>query len=411
MTINTCTKIESSLIGSLLVAPGGIVDIADIVKPTDFTDSRAMTAYMTILNEYADRSAINAALVSRKIPALTMYLAESTSDAYPPGVVKFAEDISDRAKLRRVRAGLEAAAKSNNADAIISEVMSLCNHEMARGVNPADIKSVLSRVEKIVKENQSQGQVGFSVGFNLHDELYYRYFPGHIWTMGGFTSVGKTAVMVQQICNLLMSGENASVLIVSTEMTEAQLVARIISNFTGVHSLRILSGNYHSAEEAESVVRCSTMLADSPLTIYDSIYELSDIETAFRRAKLQGGVDVGFIDYVQNCRWSEAKSQYQEQAQMAKHFQALAKETRSTVVCLSQVSNDVGKGNTDQLELKGAGEWAAVSDLGVMLRRHPTEKHRLKYEIKKNRHGALGEVELEFKDMYTRLEEKTCSEM
>jgi hypothetical protein len=76
------------------------------------------------------------------------------------------------------------------------------------------------------------------------------------------------------------------------------------------------------------------------------------------------------------------------------------------MICLSQVSNDVGRGNTDQLELKGAGEWAAVSDVGVMLTRHKTEKHRLKYSIKKNRHGALGECELTYENVYTRLQER-----
>lgn len=66
----------------------------------------------------------------------------------------------------------------------------------------------------------------------------------------------------------------------------------------------------------------------------------------------------------------------------------------------------MGRGNTDQLELKGAGEWAAVSDVGIMLKRNKTEKHRLKVEIKKNRHGALGEAELEYVNEYTSLHEK-----
>lgn len=35
-----------------------------------------------------------------------------------------------------------------------------------------------------------------------------------------------------------------------------------------------------------------------------------------------------------------------------------------------------------------------------------SEKHRLKVEIKKNRHGALGEAELEYVNEYTSLHEK-----
>ena len=264
---------------------------------------------------------------------------------------------------------------------------------------------MLKRVNAYTKKNKERGQFGIKTGFKLHEQNYIRYVPGHIWTIGGFTSVGKTATMVQMICNIISSGGDHSIIVISTEMTEEQVVARIIANFTGVHSMRILSGNFHTAEEEDAVAAVKSSLEGLKLTIYDDIYRLEEIETAFRKADLQGGVDVGFIDYVQNCKWPEAKSQYQEQSEMAKRFQALAKEVRATLICLSQVSNDVGRGNTDQLELKGAGEWAAVSDVGIMLNRHKTEKYKMKQTIKKNRHGALGECEMEYKADFTRLEE------
>jgi len=403
MTMNVAEKLEQSLIGALLVSPEKIVDISDKVKPTDFTDTRAMTAYTAILNEYTGRKAVNIATVANSIPQLAMYLAESTNDAYVPGVVRFAEEISDTARLRRVRTGLEAAVKAASADSMLAEVMGLYNKEMSRGHKAGDIKSVIARVNEVVRKNRTAGQFGFSSGFKLWKNIYYRYFPGHIITVGGFTSVGKTAVMVQKICNMITSGEGAKIVLISTEMTEEQVVARIISNFTGVHSMRILSGNFHSAEEEDSVEQIKNSLKNTDLTIYDDIYQLDDIETAFRRKNLQGGVDVGFIDYVQNCRWAGAKSEYQEQSTLAKRVQSLAKEVGAAIVCLSQVSNDVGRGNTDQLELKGAGEWAAVSDLGIMLQRHKTEKHRVKYMIKKNRHGALGECGLDFTNEFTSL--------
>ena len=164
-------------------------------------------------------------------------------------------------------------------------------------------------------------------------------------------------------------------MVISTEMTEEQIVSRILANITGVHSYRILTGKYHDEFEADVVASAKDRLSRARMSIYDDIYRLEDIETAFRKADLQGGINVGWIDYVQNCRWPDAKSQYQEQSEIAKRFQALAKDVRATLICLSQVSNDVGRGNTDNLELKGAGEWAAVSDIGLMLKRHVSDKH------------------------------------
>jgi replicative DNA helicase len=401
----TCQQLETALIGAILTSPEKIIQISDKVKPTDFVTDKAMAAFVTIIDEYRKTGDVNIVSISSRVPELGMYLAAATHDAYPPGAVKFAEDIAYRAKTRRIKAGLEAASKCANPEEMLSQAVNIYHHEMSVGKKDPGIKSVLGRVNKKIIENKKQGRVGYSTGFRLHDSLYFRYLPGHIWCVGGFTSVGKTAVMVQKVCNMLSSGEGASVVLISTEMTESQVVSRIISNFTGIHSMRILSGNFHDAEEEDKVLRIQNLLKDAPLQIYDDIYELEDIETAFRKAKMQGGVNVGFIDYIQNCRWSGAKSEYQEQSGMAKRFQTLAKDTESTVVCLSQVSNDVGRGNTDQLEFKGAGEWAAVSDLGVMLQKNKIIKHRLRYSIKKNRHGALGECYFDFKDVYTRLEE------
>jgi replicative DNA helicase len=235
------------------------------------------------------------------------------------------------------------------------------------------------------------------------DDLYIQYVPGHIWTIGAYTSVGKTAVMTQKLRNLLHSNKNPRIVIISTEMTEEQMIGRIIANFTAIPSVKILSGNLTGPEEIE-VAKCEKFIATKNLTVYDDVYTLGEIETVFRKAELKGGVDIGFIDYVQNCQVPEAKSEYQEQSTLAKRIQKLAKDVRATIVCLSQVSNDVGRGNTNNLELKGAGEWAAVSDVGVMLYRGKENKYMMKYSIKKNRHGQLHDEAFLYTNNWTRLE-------
>jgi len=399
-------SMEMSLIGSLLLSPDKVLAVAEVVKPTDFQDFRAQLAFGTIMTEWQGKRQVDLVSIAAKQPQIAAFLAGATSMACSPAALSHAHEIADGARMRRIKTGLTAATMNVDADAMLAEIMGLYQHEMRAGKKSPAIHDVLKRVDGIVKSNRKKGAVGFSTGMDFLEQLYTRYIPGHIWTIGGFTSVGKTAFMVQQIANLLTSGENPLILVVSTEMTEEQVVSRIIANITGVHSYRILNGKYHDAEEEDMVEIAKSTLAGANLAIYDDIYRLEEIETAFRKADLQGGVDVGFVDYVQNCRWPEAKSQYQEQSEIAKRFQSLAKDVRATVVCLSQVSNDVGRGNTDQLELKGAGEWAAVSDLGIILTRHKTEKYRLKCEVKKNRHGALGVAEFEYVREYTSIVSK-----
>lgn len=399
-------QVEQALVGSLLMAPDRVVKIAEVVRPTDFVDTKAQIAFGAILGEWTNKRPVDLVSIAAKHPQMAGYLAMATSSAYPPAIVSYAAEISGAARMRRIKTGIEAAAMSDSADNILADVMAVYQHEMRAGKKSPTITDVLRRVNEIVQGNRQKGRVGYPTGFDYLEGLYIRYMPGHIWTLGGFTSVGKTAMMVQQICNLLAAGDTPSIVVISTEMTEEQIVSRILANITGVHSYRILTGRYHDDLELDAVESAKDRLSKARISIYDDIYRLEDIETAFRKDDLQGGVNVGFIDYVQNCRWPDAKSQYQEQSEIAKRLQALAKDARATLVCLSQVSNDVGRGNTDNLELKGAGEWAAVSDVSLMLTRHKIEKHRLKCEIKKNRHGALGLAEFEYVREYTSIKEK-----
>lgn len=398
-------QVEKSLIGALLQSQKKIADVIDIVRAEDFITPDGREAYAAIVGMWRNKKTVNLVTVGASNNGLIRYLSSSMQDAFSPGAVDYARQISKEAKRRRVFSGINNILSSKKEVSLaLDDMLSLYQKEMAVGKKSPEIDAVLKRFQSHVDSNKKNGTMGIETGFDFLGNLYVSYVPGHVWTIGGFTSVGKTAVMTQKICNLLVSG-NKSIVVISTEMTEEQMVARIIANITGVHSYRVLSGNMHSAEEENAVEVCKSSLKKANIKIYDDIYTLGEIETAFRKADLQGGVDVGFIDYVQNVRVPEAKSQYQEQSEIAKRVQQMAKDVRATVICLSQVSNSVGRGETDNLELKGAGDWAAVSDVGVMLSRHKTEKYKLRYEIKKNRHGSLGEAILEYRQEYTRLEE------
>ncbi len=54
--------------------------------------------------------------------------------------------------------------------------------------------------------------------------------------------------------------------------------------------------------------------------------------------------------------------------------------------------------------MKGAGEWAAVSDVGVQLMRDADKETALRYLVKKNRHGAKAETEFEYLNGFTSLQ-------
>lgn len=395
---------ERTLVGSILLDPDKLVKVAEILSAEDMVDQQAKTAYLIAVGLWKEKKNVDLTSVAMADTSLVAYLTSAISDGATIGVEDKARSIALQAKQRRINAGLDYILKSQSpVEERLDDLLRLYQSEMFVSSKSPYIKDVLERVDKYVKDNKERGCLGVSTGFRFFDDIYMQYVPGHIWTMGGFTSAGKTAMMTQKLCNLIRLARGVSIVVVSTEMTEEQMVARIIANYTGIYSQKILSGNLHQGEY-ELVAKAMRFLNGKSLKIYDDIYTLNEIETVFRKADLQGGVDVGFVDYVQNCQVPDAKSEYQENSRLAKGLQKLAKDVKCTLICLSQVSNDVGRGNTDQFELKGGGEWAAVSDVGIMLNRSKKDKYKLKYTIKKNRHGPVSSHIFEYMADYTRLD-------
>jgi replicative DNA helicase len=391
------SAIEKALVGSLIMYPSKFLEVCGIVSARDFTDEQSKKAFETSFGLWQKQKKVDPISVTAEAPDLSIFIASAIADGTPMGCVDYARRVAGYAKLGRINAGLEKILRTpTRIKEKLDMVLSLYNKEVDVDKKEAGIKDVLERFNKVIV-------TGISTGFDFLDDKYIKYVPGHIWTMGAVTSTGKTAVMIQKICNIITMKSNPSVIVVSTEMTEEQVMSRLLANFTGVHSQRILSRNYRQGEE-EVVENYKKMISTKNIMIYDDIYSLSDIQSVFRKKELQGGVDVGFIDYVQNCSVPTATSSYQEGSQLAKGLQRLAKDVRATLICLSQVSNDVGRGNTEQLELKGAGEWAAVSDIGIMLEKGQRNKCALRYFVKKNRHGQLHNHLMEYKNDYTRIE-------
>lgn len=398
------SKIEQALVGGLLQKPDKFIEISSIIKAEDFSCKKAMQSYLTAQNLWQEKKVVDLLSVAAVDMTLATYLSEALNIGTPIGLPSHAQTIANNAKKRRIISSLKKSlSETQQVDDLLTDILNLYQQEMTVSVKNPEIRAVVKRFNDHVVQNKKRKTMGVPTGYDFLDQLFVQYVPGQTWVIGAYTSVGKTAMMVQKVCNLLVMNSSPSIIIISTEMTEQQLVARIIANLTSIHSARILSGNFHTGEE-EEVSRTLDLLKSKSLKIYDDIYAINEIESALRKADLQGGVDVVWIDYVQNCRVPEAANEYQAGSILAKRLQKLAKDTNCCIIGLSQISNSVARGATDQLEFKGAGEWAAVADIGIHLQKKKESKHILRYLIKKNRHGGLHNHSFEYKMDFTRLE-------
>jgi len=401
--------VEQGLIGGLLNHPHKLAEVYEIIRPDDFRAVKCGIVYgalVEITKGGGTPDLISAAKHLHGQIDMGWLSSLTTGASFPSNLARDAKTIADDARAANIRKRALALSKSAlDADSLASELLALAGESIGRESKSWKMADVVSRFRRTVQDNKG-ADYGIPTGYKFLDAKYIRYMPGHVWMIGAKTSAGKTACVVDMICRLFELGDYRAA-IVSTEMMEEQNTARMLARMTGFHSNLILSGKLRDGwGEVDDRLK---WLAEKDISLFDDIYSFQDIEMRLRQITMGGKIDVVFIDYVQNMTWAGSGTEYEKTNNIAKGLQRLAKQLKTCIVCLSQVSNNTAQGNHDNLEFKGGGELAAVADLGVMLRRYKKTQGQpanlLAFAIEKNRHGACGHQTLEFINNFTRLEE------
>ncbi len=392
--------IEKALAGILIIKPETIANVVHLVTERDFKDKRAGKIFELARDSFVEKKPFDLVLAGKALPEHIPYLVEAT-DIIPVNYVEYATEINNAGRKRRLVAGMRKIATNNflSADEILQDLNVLHGQEIKTNNKGYSVSDVILRVDKYIAENKKTGKMpGFKTGFQFLEENYVRYMPGHLWVITGFTSTGKSKILIEKVCRL-----SAKIMVISTEMSEIQIISRFYAHDTGVNEHLILSGRV-AGEAGVNIEKARLGMLNKNLKIVDNVYELVDIESLVRQESMQNNLDVVFLDYVQNCNINGVPRGEQGR-EMATRLQQLAKNTKTCIVCFSQVSNAVGRGDIDQFEAKGAGEWASVADVGVRLKRSKSDQCALLYQMQKGRHYRTMEKELRFSEDFTRIDE------
>ena len=263
------------------------------------------------------------------------------------------------------------------------------------------------RVAEMLKKNEETKTIGINIGVDFFEECISAYIPGHLWVVGGFTSSGKTAFIIELIRRLYQENDNPNVCVFSVEMGDDDYFLRLMSSYTGVPPLSIRRWYEHNEKAKEDLDGARLMIGGYNLILIDHLYTWPEIEMRARKEKLLTGLDIMIVDFVQNLR-GEGKI-YDRMSHLAPQMQKLTKDLGITTIALSQVSNEAATQESGILRYKGGGEIAAACDFGIMLQR---EKDKMglwtddvAVTVKKNRHGKIGHRPFKFTNNWTRITE------
>ena len=278
------------------------------------------------------------------------------------------------------------------------------------------INPVIDEAYKLIQKAaaRTDGLSGLESGFTKLDKMTSGWQNSDLIIIAARPAMGKTAFVLSMAKNIAVNFRNP-VALFSLEMSNVQLVNRLISNVCEIPSEKIKSGQLADYEWQQLDYKLRDLL-DAPLYVDDtpslSVFEL---RTKARRLVREHGVKVIIIDYLQLMTSAGGKGYSGENRQQAvsdisRMLKIMAKELQVPVLCLSQLSRANEKRDDKRPMLSDLRESGAIeqdADIVMFLYRDDyynsdSEKRNIaECIVAKNRHGETGKVELRWLPEYT----------
>lgn len=256
---------------------------------------------------------------------------------------------------------------------------------------------------------------GVPSGFTGLDNLLAGFQKSDLIILAARPSMGKTTLALDLARNAALVG-GAHVGIFSLEMSDQQLVDRMLAAESGVDSWKLRTGRLSNDQEYEALQTAMAKLNKAPIHIIDeAALNIVKMRSAARRLKNEHGLDMLIVDYLQLMSPTLTKgsdSMVQQITEISRSLKILAKELDIPVIALSQLSRAVEQrgGKPKLSDLRDSGSIEQDADVVMFIHREDKMNKDKEAErpniaeiiVEKHRNGAVGHCELYFDDKHVR---------
>ncbi len=423
------SEAEQSVIGSMIMDRDAIVAASELITGTDFYETQYSVLFETMIELFnegkpVDLVTLQDRLKEKDVPAQVSSLEFIrdlvTSVPTSANVRYYAQIVKDKAILRRMIRVTEEIANDcyldkEKLDVILEktekQVFDIAQNRGAKEFT--DIKEVVLRsIDSIEAAAKNQGSVtGVATGFYDLDYKTAGFQPSDLILIAARPSMGKTA-FVLNIAEYVALKSNVATVVFSLEMSQDQLVKRILAMNSRVDSQAIRTGSL-SGDDWASLMESARLIGNSNLVIDDtSAISVSELRAKCRKLKLEKNLGLIIIDYLQLMTGSKkAESRQQEISEISRSLKSLAREINVPVVALSQLSRAVEQRPDKRPMLSDLRESGAIEqDADVVMfiyrddyyNRDTEEPGVSEIIIGKQRNGPVGTVKLAWQAQYTK---------
>ena len=419
---------EQSVIGAMIMSRDAILVASEILTSDDFYQRQygiIFDAMVELCNEDrpVDLVTLQNRLKEKDLPPdiSNMEYVRELLAAVPTSanVRYYAEIVSDKAALRRLIRTSEEVVNTCYLDKeptdVILEDAERDLFKVLQRRNTDDFvpirQIVLNTVDNIEKASRVKGTVtGIPTGFADLDYKTSGLHPSDLVLIAARPSMGKTA-FVLNIAQHMAFRKEAAVAVFSLEMSKEQLMNRLLAMECHVDSQKLRTGNLEGDDWAR-LVEGANIIGRSKLIIDDTPgITVAELRSKCRKYKLEHGLDIIMIDYLQLMNGSgRTESRQQEISEISRSLKAIARELEVPVIALSQLSRAVEQRPDHRPMLSDLRESGAIEqDADVVMFIYRDDYYHKDSEkpgvaeiiIAKQRNGPIGTVELAWLPRFT----------
>ncbi len=416
---------ERSTLGSLLIDKDSIVKISDFLMADDFYHDAHKMIYQAVLDLFDRRSPIDLVTLTSlledreqlKLVGGASYIASLAGDVPSAShIFQYATIVKEKGILRKlVIAGDTIKGLGYQEDEELSELIDQAEKSLF-GVSQTfmtdkfvHVRDILTKTyEKISDLHDPEAKEkyrGISTGFKSLDHILSGLQPADLVILAARPSMGKTALALNICQHVAKAGYSVGV--ISLEMSKEQLVERMFCSLLSVDSWKMRTGQL-SDEDFGRIGKVMDEMNSMKIFIDDSLgNSIGELKAKARRLKMEHGLDMLMVDYLQLMSGSAKYSQnrVQEISDISRALKSLARDLRIPILALSQLSRavEMRPNKTPQLsDLRESGAIEQDADVVLMMYREDyyeedTERKGITdIYIRKHRNGPIGHIELAF---------------
>ena len=427
-------ELEEAVLGALMIEKDAYSLVSEILRPESFYEHRHQLIYSAITDLAVNQKPVDILTVKEQLSKRgeleevggPFYITQLSSKVASSAHIEYHARIIAQKSLARELITFTSNIQSKAFDETLDvddlmqeaegKLFEISQQNMKKDYT--QINPVIDEAYKLIQKAaaRTDGLSGLESGFTKLDKMTSGWQNSDLIIIAARPAMGKTAFVLSMAKNIAVDFRNP-VALFSLEMSNVQLVNRLISNVCEIESGKIKSGQLagHEWQQLDYKLKNLLYVDDTPSL---SVFEL---RTKARRLVREHGVKIIIIDYLQlmNASGMAFGSRQEEVSTISRSLKGLAKELNIPIVALSQLNRGVESregidGKRPQLsDLRESGAIEQDADMVCFI--HRPEYYKIYQDdrgndlrgmaeivIAKHRNGAVGEVLLRFKGEFTR---------